>query len=88
MIANYIALRVFINNLKNMNFSIRKRLKLLINLPSESEEGYVTELDRWKFCVAWIADNMQYPLGMTYVKSMWPNKAAEEVWKLCRDFNN
>lgn len=79
VIANYIALRVFINNVMYMNFSVRKHLKYLVKLPPDSEEYYVTELDKWQFCVSWIADNMKYPLGMMYVSSMWPNKSTDEV---------
>lgn len=78
-IANYIALRVFISNLKYMSFSIRRNLNHFIQFPTDSGDQYATELDRWKFCVSWIADNMQYPLGMMYVDNMWPKIAADEV---------
>lgn len=86
VIANYIALRVFVNNLQYMNFSVRKNMKLFIKEPTENKEGYIMEFDRWKFCVSYIADNMQYPLGLMYVSSMWPENAANEVYYL--HFNN
>lgn len=61
-----------------MNFSIRKNLKFFIKVPYDSE-GYTTELDQWKFCISWLAENMKGPLGLMYVSHLWPEDAVKEV---------
>ncbi|KFM67068.1 Endothelin-converting enzyme 1, partial [Stegodyphus mimosarum] len=85
-IADYLMLRLIMNNMDDMNFILR--LLLQESFEDLLQTPFKYNLNKWKHCVGWISFYMPYALGVEYVSKFLPRQKLKKIDKIVRTFIN
>ncbi|XP_035231458.1 uncharacterized protein LOC118203294, partial [Stegodyphus dumicola] len=76
-IADYLMLRVIMDNMDDMSFILR--LVLQESFEGQAQTPFKYNLNKWKHCVGWISLYMPYALGVEYVSKFLPKRKLKKV---------